>query len=91
MKTINDLTVKFSLVVLLILQLFQGCEHKRIEKNQIRIEAKLDTVLTIYANTSHEINTQKIRLDSVYAHLSDSELLQRAKAINEGYRNDKRK
>lgn len=87
----DDIVNKICLVLLSIGQIFDGCEHKRIEKTQTRIEAKLDTVLTIYANANHEISLQKIRLDSVYAHLSDSKLLQRTKVINEGYRNNKRK
>lgn len=51
-----------------------------------RIEAKLDTVLTINQRSTHEINQIRTQLDTVYRSISDAELLNRTKAINHGYR-----
>lgn len=51
-----------------------------------RIEAKLDTVLTINQRSTYEINQIRTQLDTLYHGISDAELLDRTKAINAGYR-----
>lgn len=46
-----------------------------------RIEPKLDEVIELHAQTANQIEHEKSRIDTIFASISDNELLRRARRI----------